>query len=77
MTWCLGCLVLYSLAASQQGRGEVLGLGYFTAVAFWALVGLGALTVSVVRLVSGKIGAGAPGPLRVPRPGAPAEKREG
>ena len=73
MTWCLGVLLLVSWHASDKVHGAPPGWSYMGAWAFWFVVGLSALTVAIVRVVSSKLksgtlsmpGARHPGPLDI------------
>jgi hypothetical protein len=76
MTWCLGVLVLFAQRGDMVACGHAVAWQWYTMLTIWWFVGLVALTVAVVRLVSGRLKAGTLTMPGVARPVVPAEKDE-
>jgi len=72
MTWCLGILVLLAWHAQFAMHNGAATATYLFAVVFWIFVGAGALITGLVRLLAGKMKAGAPALVDRGRSGAPA-----
>jgi hypothetical protein len=71
MTWCLGVLVLLAWHSLLIAHGATVTWSFLDAVMFWLFVGAGALIMGLVRLLAGKMKAGAPVLGGTRGPGAP------
>ena len=75
MTWCLGVMVLVAVQQSSVACGRGWGWQWTVMLIFWVFAGAGALLTGVIRLVSGKVRAGAFHGVQPPGPGAPAPRK--
>jgi len=76
LTWLLGVFVL--LLALEYSRTAAAGWTplWVTAMVFWFFAGVGAGLVALVKLASGKVGAGALSRLASGRTATPAPHKE-
>jgi hypothetical protein len=75
MTWLLGIMVLLAWQDALHSAGRGVDTWYVVYAILWFLAGAGALLTGVIRLVAGKMKAGALGEVSPPRRDAPAAQK--
>lgn len=75
MTWCLGVVMIIMWHSLLIAHGVRADWSWFAALFLWFFAGVGALIMSVVRLIAGKVKGGVPSVTGGRQLGAPPTQK--